>query len=755
MQTETQEELPAWVRRSRARRELRAKGGDDPDMSIQLLLNTVTRVQARMVQEKGVVLTELFNELLLTLLDLTDSEYGFIGEVKYNGADPYLATYSTTDIAWSAGTRQFWENFGKNGAGLEFTNLKTLFGTVLTSKKPVISNSPGTDERRGGLPPGHPPMHSFCGLPFFAGEEMIGMIGIANRPGGFSWDLVEFLEPLLITCGNLTTSARITTELVKSKEFLDLAASAANVGLWIAQPAPATVHDKGVDVQESPEEPLCHPSARINFSAECGLLFEGERKEIESNLGAFLERIHTEDRPHFMKAWIDHLRNKKPFDVEIRIQSFSWDAWLQSGQRKHRYRHFQARGQAQWIGQDAVRIAGSLVDITALVQAREAAIAALNVKTQFLATMSHELRSPLNSVIGNTTMTLETDVTTEQREYLEAARDSGHFLLGLIDDVLDLSKIEAARMVLDPHPFSLRRVIKEVAKAFSQEARTKKLDLIQQVSPDVQDNRWGDATRLRQVITNLVSNSIKFTTSGQVVISLLNNEEDEVLFSVKDTGIGIPSESLGAIFEPFTQQDSSTTRKHGGSGLGLTISKNLVRMMGGNLTVASTVGEGSNFSFGLVLPIWNSQIVTSPTLSSVSSKRWNTLLTPDPSDASVETDYFGHRWGIRLDALKMEEKRTTSLEPSKNLSSPPLIMYDPLNPSPSGTPAPRKAKVLLAEDNPVNQKMMERLLQKAGHQVECAENGKLAVDLFLAKRDWDVILMDIQSKHFIPKNTNN
>jgi signal transduction histidine kinase/DNA-binding response OmpR family regulator len=488
--------------------------------------------------------------------------------------------------------------------------------------------------------------------------------------------------------------------------------------------------------------------------------------------------------------------------VDRRVESLSIALLLMA---EFGWQLVQGAEQHRWYWEAARDNALLEVKTAQLEDARRAAEAANGAKSEFLANMSHEIRTPMNGVIGMSQLLLDTPLSDAQRECVETIRISGDALLAIINDILDLSKIESGRLELEQRPFDARRCTEEALDLVASRAAERGLELVWFCAPDVPRTVLGDVTRVRQVLVNLLGNAVKFTQRGEVAVTVesaaLPDGAHELRFAVRDTGIGIPAEAMDRLFRSFSQVDASTSRKYGGTGLGLAISKRLVELMAGRIWVESEPGVGSTFRFTI-------RATAVPTEESHEAPRLDgrRVLVVDDSATSrhvialhllargaavsavgsgaeaLAAVAAGDAWDVALVDLTLPDADTLAREMGRR---PPLVLLRPFGRRAAGadalfaavvtkpvkpaalletlgrvlggpaaaeprraTPAPASVartplRILLAEDNAVNQQVGLRMLERLGYRADVAASGIDALAA-LARRPYDVVLMDVQ-----------
>jgi len=593
-----------------------------------------------------------------------------------------------------------------------------------------------------------------------------------------------------VTIVNDITDRKAAAEVLReANERLDIAQEAGNVGVF--------------DVDVVAGRNYWTPQLERIFGLEAGA-FGGSTE-------AWSALLHPQDRERALRGFNAALDGKmSSFQDEFRIVRADGEVrWLQSLCRIMRA----SDGKA-------LRAVGVNVDVTDLVKARETAEGATQAKSMFLANMSHEIRTPMNAVIGLSHLALKTDLNAKQRDYVQKIHTAGTALLGIINDILDFSKIEADKLTLEKTEFDLEEVMAGVSTVIGQKVFDKGLELLFDVTPDVPRRLVGDPLRVGQILTNLVNNSVKFTEKGEVHVKVSVAERygdrTKLEFSVHDTGIGMTPEQSARMFQPFSQADGSTTRKYGGTGLGLTICKRLVEMMGGSIWVKSTAGVGSTFTFNAWFALGRAAEKRRVVPDSLNGAR--VLVVDDnPGAREVLADQLS-ALPFTVDQVASGQEAVAAVRQSAASSPYRIVFMDWKMPGMSGTEAARAIKgggasvpavimvtafgredvrqeaeaaqldgflvkpvsastlvdaivqvfapqemagqvvasgserryaldgmkVLLAEDNEINQQIAVELLEAVGVSVETADNGRHAVDRVKSGAKYDAVLMDLQ-----------
>ena len=878
------------------------------------VLAAIARVQSVFISGEGAE-REAFDDLLETVLRLTKSEYGFIGEVLQDAGRPYLKTWAITDISWNAQTREFYET--NVASGLEFRNLDTLFGYSLKTGDRVIANTPVEHAAVGGLPPGHPPLNAYAGIPLHSHGEFVALLGLANRPDGYTDAALKDISPLLQTIGDIIYARRTSSDrdnvlqrLAESERRFSLAIAGMTAGIWevdlvndelftsnrlleiIGRPPSAedrgTYARDGLDLLLSRIHPddrtrvhealqhawtTCEPleiayrfqhadghylHLHVRGQAEqdmsgCAIRMAGSAEDITEKM----RLVDVEERTRARLAAVTELSGIGSWEVDLLTGAVEWDATTRRildvppnreitredlisfiaeearadarttvdgfigdlGSWDMEVPMVTARARRIWVqvvGKPviadgrAIKLIGSYRDVTER-RSREAEMATLSsrlsmaleasavgvwefgidkpyfwwdeacnrifgregfdeemtfqkwrecvhpddfhrvmavvdeaiesggpaifeyrailpddsvrhvrvsasivrrydgsrvisgtnfditddvntareldrrrkeaeqanaAKSQFLANMSHEIRTPLNGVLGMAQLLKMTHLDALQANYVETLQSSGRALLSLIEDVLDISKIESGVAEAAFEPFDLHDMVADALRVVEPMAREKGLAVACDMAADVPAIVGGDEARLRQVLINIAGNAVKFTDTGHVDVRIYRTEGDRIRFEVRDSGPGIPQDRLEHVFDRFAQVDASVTRKHGGSGLGLTICREIVRQAGGEIGVDSRLGEGACFWFELPLP--------------------------------------------QMAAVEDEDLRREN----------PALPVAP-------------GRILVVDDVETNRVVAAALVRSLGHEVDTAADGLEAIEA-LANTPYDAVLMDIQ-----------
>ena len=526
------------------------------------------------------------------------------------------------------------------------------------------------------------------------------------------------------------------------------------------------------------------------------------------DLGESINYFAPEARPIIQRAIEDGI-----------VEGRAWDLQLPFITARNRRIWVRSVGFVEYADGEPVMLRGAFQDITQLKRAEEKAKDASRIKSEFLANMSHEIRTPINGIIGMNDLLLKTNLNDKQRHYVKLAQASGESLLHLINDILDFSKIEAGKLQLEEIQFDLFKLLEEIADTFALKAEEKNLEFIYMVSNDVPRYIRSDPSRIRQIITNLVSNALKFTEQGEVTIRVSEAGMNKLHFEVTDTGIGIPQEKIKNLFSKFVQVDASTTRKFGGTGLGLAISKQLSEMMGGRIGVRSLLKEGSTFWFniryGEILETPEENIIK-PDLSNkrvlflddraINHELANNLLDSDniefvgvrTSPEAIKMVRQASKLDSPIDLVILDEnipgvsglQLAKAIRHDKSVVQPKIVLmttagsthkeqvfkeagidshfHKPIKPrifnksialafgqyvdlieqdleTEVKPPTNPEHRILLVEDNYINQQVASEMLKDLGYLVQVAENGEQALEaLEAAEEPFQLILMDCQ-----------
>ena len=752
--------------------------------------------------------SSVFENLLSQLLELTESDVGFLGEVYKLGDDfPSLQIQAIHGLQSQAPSTQSVDvGLEADPFSEDLKSLQRVFASVLSDGQPLLQEQ-GTatgDE----LVWGDARLSAFLAVPIHHGGDLVALLGVGKLRSTYEAGLTDFLRPLLVTIGQLIEAARIQAENTRIQRELTR----------LSRVASETTN--GVIITNARGE--------IDWVNDGFTRITGYRLEEVRGLrpGHFLQGPDTD------LGTVAHMRRSLRAGHGFRVDLLNYAKsgapyWIDISCNDLR----DSAGVLQGFMAIETDITESKRDEQALIQARTEAEAANRSKSEFLANMSHEIRTPMNAVLGMSHLLLQTPLDRKQTDYVSKIQHSGQHLLGIINDILDFSKVEAGKLDVEHIEMDLEKVLENVANLVGEKAQAKDLELLFDVAPDVPTLLVGDPLRLGQVLINYANNAVKFTERGEVTIQVRKREESEgevlLYLAVRDTGIGLSEEQKDRLFESFQQADSSTTRKYGGTGLGLAISKRLAALMGGEVGVDSELGQGATFWFTARLGKSSEQRSLPQPEPDLRGKRM--LVVDDNARAReilcqmLRQQTFVVREAasgeVALQLIQEHDDNTTPFDlvfldwkmPGLNglavadqlrrqalRKVPPCVlvaadnsddirmeafgagvnavMLKPVNPSvlfdtvmqvlgsrtlrkvasamaasremeqspqPQALARLRGARVLLVEDNDINQEVAAGMLRLSGLVVDIAENGQEAIDQ-IRRSEYDIVLMDMQ-----------
>lgn len=613
--------------------------------------------------------SNIFEDLLKRILELTDCSYGFIAKMT-DAADqtvwePYAIQHSSPETTTAE---------KQDTMGICFNQMDSLFGARFRSGEPVISDMKDADGKPLDLPSF---LANFLGVPVKLNERVVGLIGLGNNAEGFSLETVRFLEPLMATISTLFQAHQIK----KAKELTDRdnleKAQYLNVLL-------SSLDDIIFELNESLE----FTNVWTNDNSK---LFIPKEEFIGKRFSNF-----------FPPEFIVHVEPVMKKVLETGISS----GYEYRGLGEQSDRWYSSIDSCVTLSNGEKRVLKQVRDITeiknsqeAILKAKDEAEKATKIKSEFISVMSHEIRTPMNAIIGFVNLLLHETPLPHQLPYLNNLQVSASQLLYLLNNILDYSKLEAGKMQLELAPVALAEMAESCVSTFSQTAKEKGISIRSEVDASITQRVVTDAFRLNRVLSNLLSNAIKFTDAGEVLLQIikLNQTDSEmsVEIKVKDTGIGISEDNLKYVFQEFTQEHSSITRKYGGTGLGLAISNKLVQSFDSTIHVESEKGKGSCFSFKLTLPIAKaSQPLTEEKLATDSDlNNIDVLVVEDNQINALIVQKFIANWGGKSQHAMSGQKAIDMLQ-TKQFN---LILMDLQMPEMDGYETTRQIRTFLPD----------------------------------------------------------